>query len=412
MWAKAVERATEAVSLSQSAVRAEDWDGVAIAWSQAITELQAIPPNSPQRIFAQRKVREYIDKLQIAQVKAESLGSPRLFPTFGSDIFDEQLGIYLSYLETVGVPDVLVIGSSRALQGFDPQALQLGLAIDGLPGISAYNFSINGATAQVLSFVLRQLLTPDQLPKMVVWPVGSRALNSGRFDRTFAEILQSPGYAAVKSNRRPSLSANEAGNRSDVPANAVTVPVSPIDANGFWAIDTRFDPNRYYRQFPRVLGRYDDAYRSFNLTGVQTVSFEAIASFLRSRNIPLVVVNLPLSSDYLDATRLQYERQFQQFLQRQARTQGFTLVDMLEQWRGQNAFFADPSHLNRYGAAAVAHQLAVNPQVPWERLRPIPAEAEPTSPENNPETEPVLPETAPVLPEQEPVLPETSVEES
>ena len=68
-----------------------------------------------------------------------------------------------------------------------------------------------------------------------------------------------------------------------------------------------------YRTFPRVRGQYDNAYRPFRLDGVQSASFEAVTQFLRSQNIPLVVVNLPLSADYLDPVRFGYEQQFQNF---------------------------------------------------------------------------------------------------
>ena len=67
------------------------------------------------------------------------------------------------------------MGSSRALQGLDPQALQQALAQQGHPGLEIYNFSVNGATAQVVSFLTRQLFAPDLYPQMVVWAVGSRS---------------------------------------------------------------------------------------------------------------------------------------------------------------------------------------------------------------------------------------------
>jgi len=143
------------------------------------------------------------------------------------------------------------------------------------------------------------------------------------------------------------------------------MPVSDIDAYGFLAKDERFDPGRYYQHFPRVSGQYDSAYQPFRLQGVQTESLRAIASWAQSEEIPLVVVNLPLSDDYLDPVRLGYERQFQAYLQREAQRGNFQLLDRLLQWRRQQGFFADPSHLNRFGAAALARQLAATAEIPW-----------------------------------------------
>lgn len=41
---------------------------------------------------------------------------------------------------------------------------------------------------------LRQLLTPQQLPKLVIWADGARAFNSGRIDRTYETIASSDRY--------------------------------------------------------------------------------------------------------------------------------------------------------------------------------------------------------------------------
>jgi hypothetical protein len=75
-------------------------------------------------------------------------------------------------------------------------------------------------------------------------------------------------------------------------------------------------------------------------------------------------VNLPLSQDYLDGVRLSREQQFVQFMQRQV-GEGFFFIDLGRQWLNQNQYFTDPSHLNRYGAAAISNLLAANRQIPW-----------------------------------------------
>jgi hypothetical protein len=372
LWYQAVEAATEASVLAQSAITAPDWDQVAQAWGQSINLLQSIPSDDPRRVFSQRKAREYLQNLQVAQTRAERMGAKRVFPTLGSDVLDEQVSLYRSYVATLGPPDVLVLGSSRALQGLDPQALQQSLSQQGYPGLRVYNFSVNGATAQVVSFLTRQLFAEDLYPKIVVWAGGSRSFNSGRFDRTFAEILASPGYAAVQNGVKLTVEkADEAGSAPELQV-AGTVPVSQINALGFLPVEDQFSPAVYYRTFPRVQGRYDNAYRPFRLDGVQAVSFDAVTKFLRSRNIPLVFVNLPLSADYLDPVRLRYERQFQTFLQGWANQGTLTLVDLLQQWQQQPNLFADPSHINRYGAAEVARLVAANGQIVWPRAQSTP----------------------------------------
>lgn len=365
LWYQAVGEASQAAQMAQTASSAVDWQRVAQTWGNAAVGLKGIPTEDPRHVFGQRRAQEYLINGAVAQQQAQQQarqqGVTRVFPPLGSDVLDEQVSLYHSYVAALGAPDVLIVGSSRSLQGIDPQVLQQALTNQGYPGLRVYNFSVNGATAQVVSFLTRQLLAPDVQPRLVIWAEGSRGFNSGRFDRTFAEILNSPGYAAVRNGAKLSV-ANPA---ADLPNVATPIPLSPINSQGFLAINDQFNPNTYYRAFPRVRGQYDNAYRPFRLEGVQTTSFEAVTKFLQSQNIPLVFVNLPLSNDYLDGVRTGYERQFQGFLQRWANAGSLTLVDLLEIWRWQSHFFADPSHINRYGAREIAYLLAQDSRIPW-----------------------------------------------
>ena len=354
------DQAQQAATLAQTANSVEQWDGVVEAWTGAIATLQTIPVQSPQRLFAQRKQREYLTNLAIAQQRTEQMSWPNVFPSLGSAVLDHQLRLYLSYLASVGPPDILIIGSSRALQGLDPQLLQTALGSQGY-GARVFNFSVNGATAQVMNFVLQRLLTPEQLPGVVIWGDGSRAFNSRRVDATFARILDSPGYGAVVAGQTPSL---------DDETPAVPSPPSTINAYGFLPVPAVFDPALFYQIYPRVSGRYDGFYNPFGLTGLQDVSLRSLAGYLTSRNIDLIYVNLPLSGDYLDDYRLAIERQFQRFLQTQGQRQGFAVIDLLQQWVNQDAFFADPSHLNQTGAASLVQQLARHPLL-LEKLRSL-----------------------------------------
>ena len=345
-------QADQAASLAQSAKSVDQWDQVVGAWAGAIATLQTIPVRSPERFFAQRKQQEYLSNLAFAQQQANQLSWPNVFPSLGSTVLDEQLRLYLSYLATFGPPDILIVGSSRSLQGLDPQLLQTDLETQGYPA-QVYNFSINGATAQVMNFVLQRLLTPEQLPKLVIWGDGSRAFNSRRLDATFAGILNSPGYQAVLAGEKPGFSDREPSPRQP----------SAINAYGFLPVSAVFDRTAFYQTYPRVNGRYDGFYNPFGLTGLQEGSLRSLVGYLKKRNIELVYVNLPLSGDYLDDYRLSIDRQFQQFLQTQSQRLGFSVIDLLSQWIEQDNFFADPSHLNQTGAAMLGKQLARNPLI-------------------------------------------------
>lgn len=434
-FTKAIDKATGAANLAQSAQSPQDWDLVVLGWIQAIEAMQSVPPDSPKRAFAQKKVAEYLKNLDVAQQKATTKTSPLPFASFNNPIFEEQLLLYLSYVAAVGPPDVLIVGSSRALVGVDPQQLQQVLARYDKGGLKIFNFGVNGATAQVVDFQLRQLLKPEELPRLVIWADGVRAFNSGRTDKTYNSLATSAGYQQVMAGNRPklpepttktpenceeipaSITQNPDSDKSTQPSdtipandtaerwrltrvsfetssNPVTTPETRLlltqlggsqpqrltlarnttgysavamDANGFLPMDSKFDPKTYYQQNPRVAGRYDADYQPFSFAGSQAMALNSIQAFLAQQQIPLVIVNLPVSEDYLDSVRLTRERQFRQRMQQKATRNEFVFVDLGEQWKNQNQYFADPSHLNRYGAAAVASFLADKSEIPWSQ---------------------------------------------
>ncbi len=133
-----------------------------------------------------------------ANATAILLAARSNLPSFNTRQLDEQFALYKQRLATDGKPpDVLIIGSSRALRGVDPVALYQALAAQGYPKVDVFNFGVNGATAQVVEFIIRRLLQPSELPKMIIWADGSRAFNSDREDITFNAIAASKGYEAV-----------------------------------------------------------------------------------------------------------------------------------------------------------------------------------------------------------------------
>ncbi|MEG5016360.1 MULTISPECIES: hypothetical protein [unclassified Microcoleus] len=468
-FTESINFATQASNLAQSANSKQDWDEVAALWVQAVAWMQAVPPGSPRRAFAEKKVIEYMRNLVYSQQQASATRSQASTVSFSSDLLNEQLQLYLSYVATVGPPDVLIVGSSRALQGVDPKQLKQSLAQRGRRGLKVFNFSVNGATAQVVDFQLRRLLKPGHLPQMIIWADGVRAFNSGRDDRTFNSIVDSEGSQLLAAGIRPELPSDEpneipacyrfpqpcannnfrkaftsvdqpfrggqdaqplfptikslssgtgilpvadtqpllppikslssgtailpvASNAAKyelkpIAADAATqkaelIPVSrrttvairqlnqladSIDSNGFMAMSGKYNPNTYYRQRAYVSGLYDRDYENFNLGGKQATAFNSVVAFTKARKIPLIFVNLPLTDDYLDGTRLRAEQQFRQRMQQLSRQKGFAFRDLSQRWPGRNDYFVDPSHLNRFGASAVSSLLAADSSIIWPR---------------------------------------------
>lgn len=122
-----------------------------------------------------------------------------------------------------------------------------------------------------------------------------------------------------------------------------------VDFDGFLPLSIRFNPARYYQKHSRVPGNYDNDYKSFQVEGQQDAALQEVLQFTQSQKISLVFVNMPLTADYLDPVRRQYEQQFQQYMLRLATNPNFIYRDLSQKWPKAHDYFSDPSHLNRFG---------------------------------------------------------------
>ncbi|HEY9809983.1 MAG TPA: hypothetical protein V6D13_11705 [Halomicronema sp.] len=367
---------------------------------------------------------------------------PNSAVNFNSLQLNEQIRRYEIYLAEYGIPDILVVGSSRALRGIDPTTLETALKQQGYGNLKIFNFGINGATAQVVDALIRQILKPSQLPRLIVWADGARAFNSGRLDVTYNALTVSESFKQLAEGKYPikgpagskDLASGAGNNAGEVVEDlqkswvssyqeiseslneklgsvsasypqrnvlqtlltqqwakavnlgvgltekasksspnkgttAATKPDAPptgtSDAKGFLRMAVRFNPASYYEKHPKVSGSYDGDYESFQLIGRQSAAFKNLREYVNANKISLVFVNMPLTEDYLDTTRKNYEAQFRQYMQNLAGEQGFVFRDLSLLWPLQNEYFSDPSHLNRYGAFEVSQRLAKDALVPW-----------------------------------------------
>ncbi|MDB9374057.1 DUF1574 domain-containing protein [Nodularia sphaerocarpa] len=369
-----------------------------------------------------------------ANAAAILLAARSQIPSFNSRQLNEQLALYKQRVAKNGkAADVLIIGSSRALRGIDPVVLSQSLANQGYPHIDVFNFGINGATAQIVNLIIRQVLEPSELPKLILWADGSRAFNSNREDITFKAIAASEGYKQVLQKAFTAANSDESPQNSDNAAVQTQVGKNPninsyqvvneslnqvlsgisishqnreqvkailqekllslplvrhtqamgsqtqfnsdnseldttqqaVDFDGFLALSVRFNPIIHYQKHPRVAGNYDNDYRDFQIAGEQDAAFQEILQFTQTRNISLVFVNMPLTSDYLDPVRTKYEQEFQQHMLSLSTNPKFIYRDLSQLWPKTNDYFSDPSHLNRFGAYEVSKRLANDPMIAW-----------------------------------------------
>lgn len=349
--------------------------------------------------------------------------------SFNNPQLDEKLAIYRQRVAEQGAPDILILGSSRALRGIDPGLLQKALTEQGYGDVDIFNFGVNGATAQLVDFLLRRCLTPEQLPKMIVWADGARAFNSGRTDATYNAIAASASYKQLTNGTLPKDNKLEGQTATNLEPFTAT-PIAPgaatdsqsIDEklnraiakfssayqerdrlqnllrdgfanafdfrkkspekeqkyvfsqkfpnwDGFLPLTIRFDPKTYYQKHAKVTGEYDNDYKNFQLAGIQIDALESLLQFTQANQIPVVFVNLPLNKEYLDPVRSQYEQEFQMYMLSISLGRGFIFRNWSQLWPNRNEYFSDPSHLNRYGAAAVSSRLAQDPLIPWPKKK-------------------------------------------
>lgn len=191
------------------------------------------------------------------------------FPTFNSRQLDEKIALYQRYVADNGPPDVLVVGSSRALRGVDPVALEKFLASQGYRGVKTFNFGINGATAQVVDLILRQMLPQEKLPKMILFADGARAFNSGRLDITYNGIIASDGYRSLVAGKLPipgttvAQAAKPVAKPSPAEQTSVTEEASPSPATGYQAVNQELNQrlgslSQLYAQRDRLKARLSE----------------------------------------------------------------------------------------------------------------------------------------------------------
>ncbi len=336
--------------------------------------------------------------------------------SFNNPLLEQKLAQYQLRCLQHGVPDILIVGSSRALRGIDPAVLRRSAIDRGDANLQVYNFGINGATAQVVDLILRQLLTPQQLPKLIIWADGARAFNNGRIDRTYETIISSDRYRqlAVMSGTRNNNSSllqvqstvqntyqaidtaidrrlgqvslayyhrdrlktwlqtqvpaiGQIDNSSNVVASTDPTSINErdIDFDGFLALDLQFDPDTYFHKYTRVTGDSDGDYASFQLGGNQDLALHQTIELLATRKIPLVFVNMPLSDIYLDKFRERHEVSFKQYMHKLMSLNQLTFIDLDGLLDRQYDRFSDPSHLNQLGASDVSRYLAQMKAISW-----------------------------------------------
>ncbi len=266
----------------------------------------------------------------------------------------------IAWLSERGGASVVFIGSSAVNSSADPAGIRY--PDDDRP---VYNAAVRGGTPKIVSSWARHLVVPKLDPDIVVLGVASRELDAnGPFlqdveDQYFAAPavrhlegnetalqtaerrvesvsalfkyrtwVRDPGYlrVLVGMDEAPSVSAEAAGD-----------PVAP---NGRLSADFR-PPRPYTTNF------VSDRDPSLRISPAKRSSLRELLSYLERSVEHVIVVNMPVTEDYIDLQAEGQRELFDEILETEAERTGATYVDP-GIW--PRHLFRDPTHTNERGS--------------------------------------------------------------
>lgn len=265
--------------------------------------------------------------------------------------------------DLAGRVDVAVVGSSVVDLGFDPAAE---------PELGAYNAALRGASAEVIARWTADVVVPRLDPQTVVIGVTSRELSPNDTEQIGAtrDFLAAPAMRRLLGTETVMNGAERQAGRVSAIFRYRTVLRRPLlifegrdrldsgvelSASGWDRSqeDTTYQDSEGVKQFFRSV-----PLRDFAVGTREQDRFETLAKALRSRGKDVVILNMPVTEDYIDLhprKRTDYEAATAA-LRRVAERAGARFVDA-GVWPSR--FFSDPIHLNGDGASKLTGEVAL-----------------------------------------------------
>lgn len=269
-----------------------------------------------------------------------------------------------------GGAEVVVLGSSTAGEGIDPDRLAQGSqAYD-----SAYNAWHAGAPARSLDLFGRSLVLPVLRPKVMVIGLTSEQLNdngSGHFSHDALESSPSRPQVAGDGTAAERV-VRQVANWSYFMRLRETLrrPNELVDAlkagpdNNPYEINSRglstSNLARELRLTPRHLEQNREALADYEVGRVELPAFRGLIRRLRSAGIVVLIVNMPVLEDaYIPLHprgALDNDR-YEAALEDLTREEGLAYLDTTKETWGPE-WFADENHVNGRGSARLTDLVA------------------------------------------------------
>ena len=268
-----------------------------------------------------------------------------------------------TYVNDGAEVDVVFAGSSMVAGGVDP------VEFNQVTGLKAYNAAFAGSTMKTTALWVRDVVEPLLKPEVIVIGVQTREFSDTGSKNIIMndKFLASPGYKESTS----SIGSQLAGSLERLSyflryRRAFRTPSVLFDAEGEQALaDTKvrqeigpwgtrvMEPGEYRATEKFLTGLREKTFLDLEMGGTEYESLVDLAADLEERNVELVVVSMPVTTDYWgthddpDAARDEYHR----LLDRLVDSSNVTVLD------AESAFpvadvFRDPVHLDVEGRAA------------------------------------------------------------
>jgi hypothetical protein len=281
--------------------------------------------------------------------------------------------------------DIIFMGTSLALNAFDPQVIETEIAQKTGARVHALNLGIAGGTVDVHYLVLKNIITDAKKPAIIVYGLTDTDIGRLPNDQVtgfrYAERLLRPDDFALYSGHtlpqklafatnllcpfcRDHLllrNAIEALTNPDYSAYAYMHPGSQHReraANGFHAAEAG---EHYPGDVAPFFYSFRDQRPVLHFDAPERAGIDRFINLAQARNIQVVLVNPPTTAavlnDWGDPSLL---ARFQQAAQEIAADHGVPLLDLYE--KGPTLVpddgWWDPQHLNKGGAAIVSRVVA------------------------------------------------------
>jgi hypothetical protein len=256
---------------------------------------------------------------------------------------------------------VAVVGSSVVDLGVDPARL----------GVPAYNVALRGASADIIATWTRRVVVPRLRPMTVVIGLTSRELSPNDAEQIGAtrDFNGAPAVRSLLGTERWTDKADRSAGRVSEIFRYRTVLRRPLSWFGGrdgldsgvrltslgWdrsKADGQYDASEGVRDFFRSAPLHD-----FTIGDHEVRVLTELATALRRGGTDVVVVNMPVTADYLTLHphgESDY-RAATEAMQRVAERSGSRFIDV-GIW--PNQLFGDPIHLNGAGVRRLAGELA------------------------------------------------------